>query len=240
MTTVADILTSSARALGYLGRTESMSAADATDALACFNRLLDSWSNEELMSYVTLQRSFPLVAGTASYTIGTGGVINSARPSNISTAFLRDSNGLDYPLTVVPRERYDEIAQKTMTSQLPSTLFYSSEYPLGVIYIYPEPLLAYTVFFNTTTDQVDYSLLTTTISLPVGYERCMILNLALEMQTDGFPCLLDDKAYTRLTDNASEAKANIKRVNIKEVLSECDPAIQPYVYVNYNIYSDSH
>ena len=240
MTTVADILTASGRTLGYLGRTESMAAADAVDGLACFNRLLDSWSNEFLMSYVTLQRSFTLTVGTQTYTIGAGGTINSTRPSNIISAFLRDSNGLDYPMEVIPREKWDGIGDKTNTSQMPFYLFYDSQYPLGIINIFPSPLLAYTVFFNTTTDQVDYSLLTTSLALPVGYERAFVLNLALEMQTAGFPCLLDEKSYARLIENASNAIANVKRANQKEYLADIDPAITLNNNPWYNIFSDSY
>jgi hypothetical protein len=240
MTTVADILTASARTLGYLGRTEVMSAADATDALACFNRLLDSWSNEFLMSYVILQRSFTLTVGTQQYTIGTGGTINSTRPSNIITAFLRDQNNIDYPMQVIPREQWDQIGEKGNNSQLPFYLFYDSQYPLGIINIFPKPLLAYTVFFNTSTDQVEYSNLTTSLSLPVGFERCFVLNLALDMQSAGFPCLLDDKAFARLIENASEGKANIKRGNQKEFIAEYDPYLTINGNPTYNIFSDSY
>lgn len=240
MTTVADILTASARTLGYLGRTEVMSAADATDGLACFNRLLDSWSNEFLMSYVILQRSFALTIGTQTYTIGTGGTINSTRPSNIITAFVRDQNNIDYPMQVIPRQQWDDIISKTNNSQIPLYLFYDSQYPLGIINIFPVPLLAYTVFFNTSTDQVEYSNLTTSLSLPVGFERCFVLNLALDMQSAGFPCLLDDKAFARLLENASEGKANIKRGNQKEYIAEFDPYLTINGNPTYNIYSDSY
>jgi hypothetical protein len=238
MTTAADIITASARALGYLGRTEVMSAADATDGLSCFNRLLDSWSNESLMSYVILQRSFPLVAGTQNYTIGTGGMINATRPYDIISAFLRDSNANDYPMRVITQQEWDDIGEKGITSQIPDMLFYSSQYPLGVISVFPVPLIGYTVFYNSTTDQVDYSVLTTALSLPVGYERAYVLNLALDMQSAGFPVLLDEKSYARLVQNAAEAKGNIKRANIKEMVAEFDPSIVSRSNATYNIYMD--
>jgi hypothetical protein len=239
MTTVSDILTRAARSLGYLGRTEVLSAADATDALACFNEMLDSWSNESLTSYVTLQRSFLMLPGQQTYTIGSGGYVNSTRPYDIIQAFVRDNGPNDYPMRVIARAEWDLIGQKTITSQIPDTLFYDSQYPLGVINIFPVPLLSYTVFFNSTTDQVDYSLLSTAIALPVGYELAYIYNLALQMMSFGFPCLLDEKAYMRLVNNAAEAKGNIKRANIKEVVASYDPAIVSRSQATYNIYSDS-
>jgi hypothetical protein len=238
MTTAADILTASARALGYLGRTEVMSAADAVDGLACFNRLLDSWSNEALMSYVILQRNFTLIPGQQAYTIGAGGYVNGVRPYDIISAFLRDNNANDYPIRIIGRQEWDDIGEKGITSQIPDTLFYSSGYPLGTIYVFPLPLLGYSIYFNSTTDQVDYTVLTTALSLPVGYERAYVLNLALDMQSAGFPCLLDEKSYARLAANAAEAKGNIKRANIKEVVAEYDSAIVSRSQATYNIYMD--
>ncbi len=239
MTTASQIITRAGRALGYLGRTEVLSAGDANDGLIAMNAMLDSWSNESLMSFFTLERSFALVVGQTAYTIGAGGNINATRPFNIIRAFIRDVNNLDYPIQVVPMDRWNDIGQKTITSQIPNTLFYDPQYPLGVINIFPSPLLNYTVFFDSTSDQLDLAALTTSISLPVGYERAYVLNLALELMNVGFPMMLDDKAFAMLVKNASEAKGNIKRANIKEVISEYDSAVVSRSQATYNIYSDS-
>ena len=239
MTTASDILTRSAKALGYLGRTEVLSAADANDSLVCFNALLDSWSNEVLMSYVELQRSFPMVAGQQQYTIGTGGNINSTRPYDVISAYIRDNNSNDYPMQIFNQDQWDKIGLKTITSQIPDTLFYDSQYPLGVINIFPIPLVNYVVYFNSTTDQVDFTSLTQSLSLPVGYERAFVLNLALDMMSAGFPCLLVGDGLAQLRANAAEAKGNIKRANIKEVVAEFDSSIISKSNATYNIYSDS-
>ena len=240
MSTISEIITRSARALGYLGRTEVLSAGDANDGLACFNEMLQSWSNESLMSYVTLQRNFTLTANTQSYTIGSGGTINVTRPYNIISAFVRDNDNNDYPMRVIGRQEWDNIGTKDITSQIPDTLFYSSEYPLGIIYIFPIPLLAYTVYYNSTLDQVEYTSFTTSISLPVGYESAYIFNLALQMMSFGFPCLLGDREYVRLVENAAQAKANLKRINDKYEPMLYDPYIVSRSDATYNIYTDSY
>jgi hypothetical protein len=239
MTTASDIITRSAKTLGYLGRTEVLSAGDANDGLTCLNAMLDSWSNESLLSFFTLERSFTETIGQTSYTIGSGGYINSTRPSNIIRAFIRDVNQLDYPLRVVPMDIWNDIGQKTITSQIANTLFYDPQYPLGVINIFPVPLLAYTIFFDSTNDQLDLTSLTTSLSLPVGYERAYVLNLAVDMMNAGFPCMLDQASLAALGKNAADSKAAIKRVNSKEVISEYDSAIVSRSQASYNIYSDS-
>lgn len=240
MSTVSDIITRAGRALGYLGRTEVLSAGDATDGLSCFNEMLQSWSNESFMSYLTLQRSFALVSGTQSYTIGSGGTINTTRPYNIISAFVRDNDNNDYPMRVIGRNEWDNIGTKDVTSQIPDTLFYSAEYPLGIIYIFPIPLMAYNVFYNTTQDQAVYTSVTTAISMPVGYESAFIFNLALHMMSYGFPCMLSDREYGRLMENAAQTKGNLKRVNDKHEPALYDSAIVSKSDATYNIYTDSY
>lgn len=239
MTTASDILNGAAKSLGYLGRGEVLGAGDAVDALVCFNRMLDSWSNEKLMSFPVLERSFNMIAGQQQYTVGSGGYVNSARPWDIIQAFVRDFQGNDYPVKVIPRDQWNDIGAKYITSQIPDQLFYDPQYPLGIINIFPVPLIGYAIFFDSTLDQLDAASLTQAISLPVGYERAYVFNLALELMSFGFPCLLDDKAMGRLTVNAMEAKGNIKRANIKEVRAGYDQSIVARSNATYNIYSDS-
>lgn len=239
MTTANDIITRAMKSLGTLGRTEVPSAQEASDGLTAFNALLESWSNEKLMSYVTLERSFPLVVGTQSYTIGSGGVINTQRPTDITQAFIRDANNLDYGMRIVPRDVWNGIGNKNITSQIPQTLFYDSGYPLGTIYIFPIPLLNYTCYYDSTTQQVTFADLTTSMSMPPGYERCFVMCLALELMAAGYPCLLNQVQLAALTNAAAEAKAAIKRMNIKEVLAKYDESIVSRSYATYNIYRDA-
>lgn len=239
MATGIQLITRSMQALGILGRTEVPSAGEANDALTAFNAMLDSWSNgEDLMSFVVLERSFPLVVGTASYTIGTGGVVNTARPNDITQAYILDPIGNKFLMEILPRDKWNQIGNVSsiITSQIPSTMFYDPQYPLGVINIFPTPLLNYTCYFDSTQDQVDFTTLTQSLSMPPGYERAMVLNLALELMAAGFPCLLDEKALARLIGNASEAKANVKRTNIKEVIADYDEALVSNSYASYNIF----
>jgi len=250
MTTVLDIMTRAARALGYLGRLEQLSAADYNDGFACFNSLLDSWAGENLMSFGQITSSFTLTPGTQQYTVGVGGVVNVDRPVAITQAFIRDTNQVDYPMKILPQRIWNNIGQKNITSQIPDQLFYDPQYPLGIINIFPIPLLAYTVFFYATTNQLDWRGLgangvtpltvTTAITMPPGYERAYVFNLAIDMMAYGFPCMLGQKELGALSQNASEAKANIKRNNIVEVIADYDPAIVSRSDATYNIYSDSY
>jgi hypothetical protein len=240
MTTASDILTSAGRGLGYLGMLEVMSAADANSALVVFNTMLDSWNGEGLASYAWQTVTFNLTVNKASYTIGPTGVWVTSRPTQIYDAFITDTNNLQYPLGSLNQEQWNNIGDKSITSQIPTNYFYDSQFPNGTINIFPIPLLNYSVTFNVQLQQVDFSALTSVLSMPPGYERAYKLNLSLELMGAGFPCLLDQNQLARLTENASQAKANIKRANIKDVVSEYDAAIVSKSYATYNIYSDNN
>lgn len=236
MTTVSQIITRAGQALGYTGRGEVLSAADANDGLSTFNGMLDSWSGEGLASYANQTITHSLAIGTQSYTIGSGGTINTTRPDNIVQAWITDFSSLDFPMSVVPQNQWNDIVMKGNTSQIPQVLFYDPQYPLGIVYVFPTPLIGYTLKFNAILQQSTFSSLPMTITSPPGYERAYILNLALEMITAGFPCMLPDKEYVRLVENASEAKANIKRKNIKDVVAEYDGELSGVV--PYNVFND--
>lgn len=238
MASVNDAITRAMKALGTLGRQEVPSAQEFTDGLYCYNQLLESWSTQKLMSYATLQRSFTLTANDQSYTIGSGGDINVTRPIDITQAFVRDGNNQDHPLTIVSREIWNNIGLKTTTSEYPHTLFYDSTYPLATIYVFPVPTEARTVFYDSVLNQVTASTGSMSISMPPGYERTFISNLALELMANGFPCLLDAKQLAALVNAAADGIANIKRANIKEVVAVYDGAIVAQASGTYNPYTD--
>ena len=241
MATAQNIVTRSMKALGALGSNETPSATEANDGLEAFNAMLDSWNGEGLTSYQVREQSHVLVVGTSQYTIGSGGTINTTRPIDIVQAYIQDSSNLRYLINIVPRDKWNQIGQLTITSQIPNTLFYDPQFPLGIINLFPQPLQAWTLYFDSMLQQATYSSLAQTISMPPGYERAYVLNLALEMMNCGFHSMLSRDDMTALAKNASEAKANIKRNNIltREVISNYDPAIVSHSYASYNIYSDS-
>lgn len=241
MTTASQVITRAAVAIRYLARGETLSAQDASDGLIAFNAMLDSWSNDNLFSYEVQERSFTLSISTASYTIGSGGAINTTRPEDITQAYIQDTGGNNFLMNIRTRDWWNQIGNRssTITSQIPTDLFYDPQFPLGVINVFPVPLLNYTLFYDSTLQQTTYSTLTHSLSMPEGYERAYVLNLAIDLISAGFPAMLSQEAMATLIENARQAKAAIKRTNIKDVISQYDGAIVSRSYATYNIYRDS-
>jgi hypothetical protein len=242
MTTANDLITRSMRLLQALGSTEVPTASESNDGLVALNAMLDSWSLDDLVSYEIEEQSFPLSPGTSAYTIGVGGVINTVRPQEIVQAYVRDSGNNNFLMRLVPRDKWNQIGNRgpTITSQIPNTMFYDPQYPLGIINIFPTPLLPYTCFFSNVLNQVTLATLTTNIAMPVGYERAYVFNLAVEISSMfGIPIPPVGPGQKNVAQLAQESLAAVKSNNIKDVISNYDAAIVSRSYATYNIYSDT-
>ena len=238
----SDIIARSLKALKVLGSTETPNAADANDGLVAFNAMLDSWSNENLLAFEVLVQSFVLTIAKTTYSIGTSGTpdITGTRPLAIENAYLQDANSIKYGMDVVSRETWTaRTGLATVTSQVPDTLWYDPQYPLGVINIFPSPLLASTVFIDTYLQQALFAALTTALSTPPGYERAYVFNLAVEISSQfGIPIPAVGPGQRNIVEIANESRANIKRKNIREVIADMDRSIVSRSKSTYNIYRD--
>lgn len=240
MTTALDLITRSAKALQVIGGRETLGATDANDGLVAFNSMMDSWSNERLMTYEIQEQSFQLQVGVQTYSVGPGGTVNVTRPLSIEQAYIQDSGNNNYLMNLRTRDWWNQIGNRgpTITSQIPTDLFYDPQYPLGYFNVFPIPLLQYMLFFSSPLQQLTFASLTTVLSLPPGYERAIVSNLALELLLLGFTTTLDQKGLAILTQIASDSKANVKRTNLPEIIANYDDAIVSRSYATYNIFSD--
>src|ERR1700677_3706954 len=173
--------------IGYLGSNETMSGAAAALGLKQINFMLGSWSNENLATYAILEQNFVLMIGQNAYTIGTSGgaSIPQVRPIRLiegsGAAYLQDTNANNYRVDVVTREQWNQIANRGVmtTSNIPDTLFYDPQFPLGVINIWPTPISAYTLFFDSFQQIAEFANLAQVVSLPPGYNLAIQANLAI-------------------------------------------------------------
>lgn len=179
-TSALDIITGAAKLIGVVFKSESLSADEANDGLIALNDMLDSWSNDNLMTYVFTLESFNLT-GAATYTWGVGGDFNSARPIDIATAVVRYAT-IDYPLDIITQQEYQtEISIKSITSPIPQFLTYDNGYPLGTISIYAVPTTGSTLRMLSNKPLANLSALTSVVDLPPGWKKALKYGLALEI-----------------------------------------------------------
>lgn len=219
----------------------AVNAADSARMLSVMQQMLDSWSNQPYACYANLEQSFPLVANKRSYTIGPSGApdITAPRPLEImigpGRAYLTDTNNNRFAIDVIEQDEWNLIGLLTETSQLPDRLFYDPQYPLGIINIFPTPLIAYTVSFDARLQLQAISNLSTVFSLPPGYMEAIKDNLIIR----AWKYFKQGAPGQDLKDAAGTSLANIKRVNIKQSPARYDSAVVSRVQGGYNIYTDS-
>ena len=183
--TVNELIFAALRALRVYGPNDTPTTQEYADALVLLNLLIDSWSLENLMLYQNTRFVGDLVAGTGSYTIGSGGDFDTTRPLEIETAgVIQDpsvTDTIETPITVLSsKDEYASIVTKATQATFPRFLWYNPSHPLGTVYVNPVPV-------TSTPDLVLYlrTLLTsfatggTTVSVPNGYALALIYNLAL-------------------------------------------------------------
>lgn len=117
-------------------------AEDNNDVLDTLNMMLDEWATKRWLVYHLVDVSVA-TNGAQSYTVGTGGDINTPRPDQVQAAFYRSTinpaQPVDYPLIDIgSREDYNRLAVKTVGTW-PGWYWYDAAYPLGVLYPWPVP-----------------------------------------------------------------------------------------------------
>jgi len=130
----SDLIRSSLRLIGAISSSEAPAADESMDALEALNMMLNSWGAVRFLSKNTPTITHTL-NGSTSYTIGSGGDIDTIRPSAIFTAYYT-LGGLDYPLQVLDYKTYSEIGTKNIGA-IPEYVVLKHDYPLSTIYVFP-------------------------------------------------------------------------------------------------------
>lgn len=209
MATAQTIIDRALRLIGAIASGESPTAQESTDALTALNNMIESWQTERLFCYGWVDTAETLVPGDNAYTIGssTPDISVSPRPDSLKDVYIRESN-IDYPVKIIDVDRWNAIADKTSSSNIPEFAYYNQAYPNGTIYLWPTPSAANVM--HVVTWQVIGSLATTAtaVSLPPGYERALSHNLAIEIAPE-----YEKQVSGEVQAIAQESKASIKRSN---------------------------
>lgn len=215
MTTAAQIIDDALQEIGVLGAGQTAPAEDATLCLRKLNQILQSWSTGRLYVPYLAQVTVTL-SGLASYTIGPAGAVVAARPIRVESASARDASGYDYDVSVKTREEYDGIAIKGTTGGPPECVFYDKTLTNGTLYVYPKGS-GYTLTLDCLSLLTSFASVSTTLTLPEGYERALYLTLADESAA-AFGRTVSPDTRRR---QAGAIKA-IKRINAEPMLLDID------------------
>ena len=214
MAAVLDLVTDALRDIGVLAAGEVATADEATGGLLALNRLMDQWAAERLAIYEQARTTFTISASTQAYAVGTSQTVNVARPIYIERLAYTDSSVSpvdEVTLNKLTDEGWAGISQKTQTGTCPTDFWYAPDYPYGSIKLWPIPTKSTLTGVMYHPKQVsEFAALATTVSLPPGYRRLIVKNLAVEMAPS-----YDRQVPAALAVQADDALRVVKRSNYR-------------------------
>lgn len=223
--TALTLISSSLRLVGVLASGETASAAEANDALAALNDLIDSWSTQNGLIPNKVREVFPLVVGQQTYQMGTGAAdFNTTRPIKIENALIQltgNSPVLEIPMRNLTKDQYAGIILKTITSTFPLHMYADGAYPLDNINVYPVPSAACSIVLYSWKPLTELAALTSSLSLPPGYQRALRYALAIELAPE-----FGKQVPEAVIAIAEQAIADIKRINFQPSYLRVDGALQ--------------
>jgi hypothetical protein len=217
--TYRDLITASLKRIGIVGAGQTPSSEDAADGLLRLNALLDSFATERLFVPSITRTVWTIVSGTGAYTVGAGGTVNVTRPVFVQDVRFQDTSqspSLEMPLEMLTDQSYANIPQKSTTSPYPTAFYYNPTFTgagYATITLWPVPTSATiqgVLYAPATLAQV--ASLDTTMLLQPGYQWFLQEQLAVMLAPE-----FGVQAPGELRESAREAKANIKRANIRIV-----------------------
>ena len=228
--TSLQLIESSLRICGAIAAGVSPSEGEQADGLEALNMIISDLISDRLMVYGITQFNNALTVAKATYTIGSGGNMDTTRPDWIDGATVRDSGDYDYRIEIIDAKRYRDIIDKT-TPGRPRLLYYDPDYPKGTIFLYPVPDVAYTLYLDNIITLTELEGLTTTISFPKPYERYFKWELACELAPE-----FGQQISPSWERRATKAKDRIISMNASRMIQEvCLDIPTQYNQRRYNI-----
>jgi len=216
------VITDSLKLIGVVAGHEVPTSAEQQDSFARLNELIDSWGTHAQTMYIPRRVTVPLSAGTQTYSLGVGGVINHPAPLTLDAASWLTTGTVpaEVYLEVVSDQAYVGQPVKTLTGATPQIVSYTRGAPLGELWVWPVPTASVTLVLYWREPVQQFPDLVTAVDLLPGYAKALRCNLALELapefgrQVDPFVLQL-----------ARESLADVKRANLPYVEIGIDPAL---------------
>jgi len=221
-----DLIRSAFRLIGMLASGELPEAAEAQDALASLNQMMDVWNAERMMIFTIKIEEFPLVVGQQTYLMGPGGDFNTVRPAKIERMGIVSLNNpaqpLELPIEMLNAQLWAQIPVKLISSTLPLRCYVEYTWPSVTLNFRYLPQVPVNTRIYSWVALSQFQDLDTPYTFPPAYYEAIRYNLAVRLQPEFMPQFPLNQVTAQL---AVDSKATVKRMNTPLVDLYCDPAV---------------
>ena len=221
MTTVRDVLKGAFRLIS--GDDQTFSAQDYANAMQALNGMLQSWTTDGLGVWTINRTVLPLTIGVQTYTLGTGGTLNMARPTwieTLSVLITTSTPNVELPIQMLQDEDWQAIPIKAVSSTFPTSCYPQGDFPLNTLNFWPIPAASCSVVIYSPGPFGGFTSLDDLFQMPNGYERatrfCLACELAPEYGLEVAPAV---------RNTAGIAKNQLRARNYQGVALHCDSAL---------------
>ena len=199
------------RLIGVLAAGEEASPTEHEDALERLNGMIDGFNISGLTVSLLQNRAYspPIAGWTSKITIGldVANTFNEVAPIDITSAFFRDTGGVDFKMVSMGINEWADMAYKAITA--PPTKYYANYYGHNVSLQFDViPWQTYTLHLICKTPYVNTFLPTDNIDWDYGFEEMLRYQLAVRLAPEYGVMLRPDIAGLALN-----LMSNIKRRN---------------------------
>jgi hypothetical protein len=188
-----DILYAAARASHKVERSQSnLNVSELSDGLVLANQLADQWSSRTVYSWSDNFVQYTLTAGHQPHLLGPGltppdfalpvtaGGVRPERLYLAGASLILPSN-VDTPLNVRDDDWWAGQNVKSITSSVPTDIYYSGDWPNGELWLWPVPSTSCGIRLRLRSLMGQFTAITDTFTGPPAYEKAFTLSLAEEM-----------------------------------------------------------
>lgn len=224
--TVLQILTDALRLVGESAAPgRGITNEQRDEALLFLNRMLDSWNTLKNNVFSINIARYTLSPSQTSYTIGPTGDFVAARPVRIENANIvltNSSQEVRVPLQLLDADQWANISVQEIPTTIPVALYNDYDSPNSRLYLWGYPTQANDLELYTWDALPNSLAYTDSLTLPDGYLRAVVYNLAKEIAP-----LYIKKANPLLaliTKTAAEARSWVNSQNAGAPLLSNDAA----------------
>lgn len=187
--TCRDVLYIAFREARILKRPQGVNSTDElTDGLIFLNQLIDYWAARGCYAYTHTFSVYTLTPGHQPHLIGPGltapDFAAPRRPTSIASANIILTTSIpatDQPLTLRDSAWWAANRVKSIQSNIPTDLYYETDFPNGELFLWPIPSAAYGLRLELNVVLQQFLTLDDVFSAPQAYLSAVTLSLAEEL-----------------------------------------------------------